>query len=357
MKTGKTLQQLAEELTRRQALKKDYVVDTEQLYLHTDGERLESAGRVLATATTPHAHGQVSTWSGIPKRYYDKMLDEDAALLSINVNRWLRDTERHTPRMIRTLDGTFRAFLSDRYRRIDNEQIAQAALEPMLEMADRQELRVVSCDVTDQKLYIQAIFPRLEGEVKVGDAVQAGIIIRNSEIGAGALDIRPLLYRLVCLNGMVVPDDINQAKLRRSHVGRRVEAQEDFSIYTDETVQSDDRALMLKIRDTVTAMTDPERFDSILGRMKQAASSAEVANPSEAVAAVTQALQLPDSRRVPILEALIRGADYTQWGMANAITQQAHAAEDYDTSVELEQLGGQVITLDPSQWQRIAEAA
>ena len=34
--------------------------------------------------------------------------------------------------MVRTLDGKARAFLSDRYHRIDNEQIAEAVLPVLL---------------------------------------------------------------------------------------------------------------------------------------------------------------------------------------------------------------------------------
>ena len=41
-------------------------------------------------------------------------------------------------------------------------------------------------------------------EVKQGDTVQAGIIISNSEVGLGSLSLRTFLYRLVCLNGMIL---------------------------------------------------------------------------------------------------------------------------------------------------------
>jgi hypothetical protein len=108
------------------------------------------------------------------------------ALLADNVNHWFQETPER--RMIRTLDGQARAFLSDRYHRIDNERIADAVL-PVL-VADCGHGAVVSCCITDSKLYLQALFPRLEGEVKTGDPVQGGVIISNGEIGNGALDMR-----------------------------------------------------------------------------------------------------------------------------------------------------------------------
>ena len=65
-------------------------------------------------------------------------------------------------------------------------------------------------------MYIKAVNPRLQAEVSPGDIVQAGVIISNSEVGLGSVSIQPLIYRLVCSNGMVV----NEAAARRNHVGR-----------------------------------------------------------------------------------------------------------------------------------------
>lgn len=365
MLEGKSIHELATELQRRQQLKKDYLVPTEQLYMEPDAHHLTlPTGRTndalpnhTTTNITDHTHSQLASWANIPKRYYDRMRadEQSRALLAVNMNHWFR--AQPAKRMLRTMDGTARAFLSDRYRRIDNEQIAEAALQPMLDMRDRGELIVKSCDVTDSKLYMQVVFPRLEDEVKVGDAVQGGLIISNSEVGAGSLDIRPILYRLICNNGMVVPKDIDTARMRRAHLGRKTEASEDYSLYADETVKADDHALMLKIRDTIQALADPARFQEIMASMKEAASSSLVTNPSHAVEALSEELQIPESRHTPILESLIRGGDYSRWGMANAITAQAHSAEDYDTAVELEELGGRIITLAPSQWEKVAVAA
>ena len=56
-----------------------------------------------------------------------------------------------------------------------------------------------------------------------GDIVQAGVMISNSEVGLGAVSIQPLVYRLVCTNGMIV----NDMGERRHHVGRQAKAVED----------------------------------------------------------------------------------------------------------------------------------
>ena len=109
---------------------------------------------------TDHAHGQIADRVGIPKRYYDQMKAEAPALLADNVNHWFQETPER--RMIGTLDGQARAFLSDRYRRIDNEQIADAVL-PVL-VADGGHGAVVSCCVTEADSTFKPCSPAWKGK-------------------------------------------------------------------------------------------------------------------------------------------------------------------------------------------------
>ena len=51
------------------------------------------------------------------------------------------------------------------------------------------------------------MLPKLEFEVRRGDIVQFGLSISNSEIGQGALEVAIYALRLICLNGMTMPDN------------------------------------------------------------------------------------------------------------------------------------------------------
>ena len=87
------------------------------------------------------AHRQLGAYLGIPQKYYEKMLTENMGLLADNVNSWLsRSAET---RLIRTMDGRARAFLSDRYRRIDNLDIANITL-PVIEDSRMPTMKAVS---------------------------------------------------------------------------------------------------------------------------------------------------------------------------------------------------------------------
>ena len=105
-----------------------------------------------------------------------------------------------------------RAFLSDRYRRIDNLEIANAVL-PIF--AGVTGMQIMSVEVTSEKLYLKIVDTRKEYAC-AGDTVQSGVVISNSEVGLGAVAVQPLLYILKCSNGMVV----NSMAERKTHVGR-----------------------------------------------------------------------------------------------------------------------------------------
>jgi hypothetical protein len=54
------------------------------------------------------------------------------------------------------------------------------------------------------------------------------------------------------------------------------------------------------------------------------------------------------------LQHLIRGADLSAWGLANAVTRTAEDVADYDRASELEAAGGRVIELAPADWRLLA---
>ena len=233
MKSGLTIVEMAQQIERQSKLKQDYLLDTRrlqvepfgsQLYLHTFDDHDDPLVEPLEINQI--AHRQIGTHLKIPAAYYDRMLSDYPELLAENVNSWFQ--REPTQRMVRTLDGTVRAFLSNRYRRIDNLDIAEIVLPVIQQMEDAY---FESCQITDSRMYIKVVNKRLEAEVVPGDIVQSGVIISNSEVGLGSVNIQPLVYRLVCSNGMVV----NDAQTRRTHIGRVNEADENFQLFSQET--------------------------------------------------------------------------------------------------------------------------
>lgn len=194
------LQALAAEIVRQQESKKDYIAPSDALRMQVQKDKSITLGTHDGLPLRDYAHGQIAARLSIPKQYYDRMKAEAPVLLASNVNEWLsRSKER---RMLRTMDGHIRAVLSDKFRPLDNYDLLEAVLPAIKET----ECKIVSCEVTETRLYVKAITERITTEIAKGDVVQAGLVISNSEVGAGAVCVEPLVYRLVCLNGLIAAE-------------------------------------------------------------------------------------------------------------------------------------------------------
>ncbi len=356
MKQGMTIQQAAAEIMRQSEAKADYLVNTENLHMETcDGipvlRLLDESGtdRVEPLDILPTAHRQMSAYLNIPWKYYDRMCQENIGLLAQNVNTWLQKGPEQ--RMIRTIDGRARAFLSNRYRRIDNIDIAQITL-PILEAMP--DAIFESCNLSDDYMYIKVVNPRLTDEVVPGDIVQAGVVISNSETGQGAVCIQPLIYRLVCSNGMTV----NEARTRRNHIGRVSSADENFLLYSQETLEAVDKAFIMKVQDTVRAVVDEARFARILDKLRESTDKKlNIADLPGVVKLASSSMGITDAESEGVLQRLIEGTDYTLYGLANAVTRHSQDVEDYDRASKLEEIGYQIVTMSPALFQHINQVS
>lgn len=341
MKSNMTLNELAAEITRQQSVKKDYIAPVQKLKPMAVGSDVLLGGmNGQALPMTDHAHGQMATRLGIPMRYYRKMQAEEPVLLAHNIDTWLRKQDGAA--MVRTLDGKVRAIMSDRYQPFDNDLMLAAAL-PIIHEAG-QNLAVNSLTLTDRRMYLQVVDKRLEGEVKPGDVVQAGLTLSNSEIGEGAFSVEELVWRLVCSNGMIAARALN-----RYHVGRRAESDAEGVAYAADTQRVDAQALLLKLRDTLQHVLTPAAFQRRLGLLREAAGQQITKPLAEVVEVTAKRLDLNEGEANNVLQFLAQGGDFSKWGLANAITRTAQEV-DGDRAYALEKAGSDVIEMTPSDW-------
>jgi len=354
MLQGKTLTELAAELERQNESKHDYTARSGAVSMVLD-EIVEETQRQAKMELPGQgrfdinrvAHSQLAAYTRIPKEYYDRM---PPSLLAINVNHWLQDKDE--PRMIRTMDGNVRAWLSDRYRPLDNYDLAVAVI-PTLRKAGAE---INSSEVTDSRLYIKATSPKITATVKQGDVVQAGVLISNSEVGMGALQVAPFSLRLVCVNGMTHTD----YGRRKAHLGRQQlgdsELPEEWM--RDDTRLASDAAFFGQVRDLVNGWFDGRRFEEVVVEKMRESTERKIEADLIKVVEVTQKRYgFTEQERSGVLTALVEGGDATQWGLANAITRMSANLTDYDRATEVESIGGQVVELGQHKWEEILNAA
>ena len=356
MLKGKSLVELAQELARQQESKRDFRAPTSAMTLFVQQPTADSelrqpqltfgVGDKFQGPLTELMHDQVGVYTGVPSKYYDRMREQAPALLASNVNLWLRRSK--DTRLVRTLDGKARSFLSNRYRALDNFDVANATL-PIL-IAEQEKLgglQIVSADVTETKMYVKVISKRLTYEVKKGDVVEVGNVISNSEVGLATVKVEPFLRRCICDNGAIVEDWVT----RKFPVSRHnQELEEAYEVFQDETLKQSDLAFMLKLGDVVRASFDDKQFERLKGMTIEAGTRKIKLPINELVEEVTNRYHLPERYRDSFLKKLIEGGDATQWGLANAVTATANDALDYEEATRLEKLGGELMVLPAERW-------
>lgn len=365
MKQGRSIQDLAVEITRQRDTKKDYLADTRNLTMVAEDMTASPNGPVLAIRDMHSylginnlTHGQIASYTGVPKKYYDRMLVECPDLLASNVNTWFHRKEE--PRLVRTLDNRARAFLSNGYRCLDNDQFIEAALPPLMDFG----VEVMSCEVTDTKLYLKVVDKRIKRDLKKGvqlgvghdrfDTVSPALVLSNSEVGEGALSIMTSVWTGGCSNLMV----ISERSQRKYHLGAKMDLGEEmYKLLSDKTRALTDAALWGQIRDVCMAAFEQAQFDAIVDKLAET-TTREIKDPIATLDVTTKAYDLNDMERVSILNHLIRGGDLSQYGLHAAITRTAEEVADYDRASELERLGGRIIELPANEWANVyAKAA
>lgn len=341
-------------LQRELATKRDLVVDSPLVTLAvaepTEDEPTPTPTLALAHPRegdlswriTDHAHGQIGDHLGIPTKLYKRLLGKHPDLLADLANGLL-DREP-SKRMLRTMDGNLRAFLSNKYRPRDNHDLLREAILPALDAVGR-PVDFKACELTDTRMYVKIVLPDFELPItpKVGDVMRGGLIVRNSEVGSGALQIAPYTDILWCTNG-AVHTEFGQ---RSAHIGRRIENDDAaWEFYSDETIRLDDAAFFAKCRDTVTAVLNEQVFQAIAQQMRDLA-AITLDNPAGTVEDVTRRHDFTEVESSSILSALIADYDATAWGLVGAITQTARDLESADRRYEIEALAGRMMA-DPT---------
>jgi len=283
---------------------------------------------------------------GIPLPYLRRMREQRPELYDANVNGWLAGDERRF--LVRCLSGdngpgVARAFLSDRYKIIDNLDVLMATLDGVRQAGV--DVTIDGCDLTERRMYVRivckqvsALAPQLlrnyrspfTGEVGADNPVVfSGFVISNSETGAGAFTIVPRLVVQVCRNGMT----INADAMRHVHLGARLE---DGPVrWSAETHDKNLALVTSQTRDAVSTFLDVDYVTAKLGELTETA-SAEIRHPEKTIQLVAKQLKFTIDQQEEILRHFIRGGDLTAGGVLHAVTSAAQTVDDADVAYEME---------------------
>lgn len=353
-----TLEELAQTLVQQSEVKQDYLVDSTRMVMEAYGGTpvlrvLDYSGGdcMEPLELTSTAHKQLGAYLKIPASYYDRMLREATDLLTNNVNNWLNRTAE--VKLLRTMDGTARAVLSNRYWCVDHLNLLQMVIPVLGHMPG---ISVLDCGLSETRMYVKVTSERLKEDVVPGDTVQYGLIITNSEVGMGAITIQPYLYRLVCSNGMVSGERIGDGT-RRIHKGCTMELNGPMQVYHPPELTLRDK-FAEQFQNSVKMAAEESKFGEILDMMRRAAqANIETEELPGLLKLVGTAVGIREPEQQHVLSHLLEVGDMTLYGLANAVTRYAQDVDSYDRAIQLESAGYDLIAMPLRQWNHFNQAA
>lgn len=215
-------------------------------------------------------------------------------------------------------EGYVRAVLTDRYSILDNLDLLNL-MKPFIRSHD---LSLQIGHVTDKSYHMRLLFPK---EIPIGDpdgggggdVHQVGIHITNSEVGATNLGGDFLLYRQVCMNGLMAVFN-NEPLFSQRHIN------------------IDTHELRMSVKSALEMVT--ERQDEVIGRAERAMGQT-VVNPHRELKRVLKNGRASDDFIEMAIEAYDAAPNPTRFGVTQAMTQAAQRLQ-MDARVLIENVAG-----------------
>jgi hypothetical protein len=278
--------------------------------------------------------------------------------------------------------GVARAFLSPRYKFIDNLDVLLAVMDGIREAG----ITAVpdTCDLSDRRMFARFVAPEiaalapklldgyrspLDGpggvaraggdrpgmRMQVGGGgswtvpaalaaaaregqgyepgkepvVWAGLVVSNSDTGGGARMIAPQIRIKLCKNGLTLVAEAD----RKIHLGG--EMAEGVVEWSTETQEQELKLITAQAKDAVRLFLSQDYLNGQVAAI-EALAGVPVAEPDVTVKAVAKGAGFTAAEADGILAHFLRGGSYTAGGVANAVTSFSQTIASPDRAAELD---------------------
>lgn len=210
---------------------------------------------------TEHALGQLCQKAGMPTRFAKDLLENKSpivrGLAAENLETLIRSQAGSQKSLIRSVNGSVHAVLSDKFKRIDSRPM----LEAFVMTADKNGLVPVDGFNTHTRTSMRALWPEVF-EPYPGEVIAFGIQYGNSDFGAGASAVTAFILRLWCTNTA-----LRETALRQVHTGSRLQE----GSFSDRTYELEAQTAMSAMNDTFVRLMAPSHLQTMCNVVKEAA--------------------------------------------------------------------------------------
>ncbi|MDD3946242.1 MAG: hypothetical protein PHI19_00185 [Clostridia bacterium] len=218
-----SLEQLAQ-IARETTIKwKDTIVDNSNGCAVTISPALQVTYPMLVNGSndklcsdiTDTAFYQLCSRVGVPSKYVCKCFEAGKTELALNnFSAWAGECK--SSMLVRSHEGVVRACLSSEYSTFDIYQVLRA----LSYTVDTERFVPSQVFMSSDRLHIRFVdyTPIHQDD---GSPLFAGFVVDTSDIGQGSLSMKFFLYRMACMNGLVI-SSMGGTLFRLNHVGEKM---------------------------------------------------------------------------------------------------------------------------------------
>ena len=322
---------LINQVEKEEQSKKDYLVDTRSMIVGTENSEsyitIPTGRSRQSFRLNETARQQLASRLSVPLPYAERIRNEEPALYDRTFNTLLHRKDEQ--RLVRTSGGDkCRAYLSKNYKVMDNDEFLRTVL-PILSL--NPNLNVQEAFLSDTHLQLSITLEESDRHVRPGDAVKYGAVLLNSEVGLGSLSLSSYVFRLLCSNGLTIPE--REGSLRRIHLGRAMADVND----------SYNKSIWREYSSAVKELLTGKRFEKIMASMRAAAARPIIKDAEVIVEEVAKKHLLSKEEKALVLTQYEANADRSVWGLINSVTEAAKEATTIQRRNELQIIGGKLL--------------
>jgi len=374
-----SLSEVVTELQRQVESRVDVVCDTRDLAITVDNggnlrlapandhltEFLPRDGVSVLDQALTQLGSKAPVTNGIPTRFMRHAAREHPVRTADFLTGIMHDSPER--RLVRILDGSVRAFLSDSYKVVDSLDVAKC----VLEQAQKVGAKVIEASVTDSSMRLKLFSPEVWDVLERGgdngpkatvgtrasrsymdqgvrhnirggftmhggpDTVWPVFTAGNSETGHGKFYGRAGFLVPECTNGISVEETFAHI-----HHGAKM----DIGVYSQSTRQKEADLLFCQFKDAIGAAFTQESFQALCAKVRGSISK-EVKSPSTAVELIIKSSEvLSDDDFSSLLDHFVAEPGTSSlYNLGQAVARFSQDASA-DKAGDLETLAGEIVT-------------
>ena len=280
--------------------------------------QFESGNTIRTMPMTPWSLYQLGDKTGIPSSYLEKCISNGyPELAAQNVNTWLG--RKDTGMIVRVCDNHVRGLVSEKYTMLDTPDV----LSRVFSVVPEKNWDIKGSYMSEERLHLRLV---AKEDLGLGDPLFPSVFIDTSDVGRCALSIKFGIYRLVCTNGLIIPEAAMHFRI--AHMGRSIFAMtdslegmlENLPVFMDNA-----KTLVQNAREKNISMVTEDDLKAVTGVLTKNLQAPISTADAENIIDITKTKYLP-----------------TKWGLVNAITEYAQT-KTLDTRIEYEKAAGRLL--------------